>query len=67
MTIGMSVTTQVDELDDLFHFCAFAAFIEQSVIEKRSPDAEATRLRAYRHYEDALARKHKTLTTRTEA
>jgi len=28
-----SPTVEVDELDDLFHFCAFRAFVEQSVIE----------------------------------
>lgn len=44
-----------DILDDLFHGCAFAAFVEQAAIERGWPDPEATRIRAYRHYEEALA------------
>jgi hypothetical protein len=42
-------------LDDLFHGCAFTAFLEQASIEGGWPDPEATRIRAYRHYEKALA------------
>ncbi|MCC7290440.1 MAG: hypothetical protein IT449_00090 [Phycisphaerales bacterium] len=43
-----------DLLDDLFHGCAFAAFLEQATIEGGWPDPEATRIRAYRRYEEAL-------------
>jgi len=46
-------------LDDLFHGCAFAASIEQAAIEGGTPDIEATRRRAYRYYEEALAEKNR--------
>jgi hypothetical protein len=46
-----------DILDDLFHGCAFAAFVEQAIAQGGPPDQEATRVRAYRYYEDALAAK----------
>jgi len=52
---------QVDDagiLDDLFHGCALEAFIEQARIERAPPDAEATRRRAYRLYEEVLAEKN---------
>lgn len=42
-------------LDDLFHGCAFAAFVEQAVAEGGWPGPDATRNRAYRHYEKAVA------------
>lgn len=42
-------------LDDLFHGCAFAAFMEQAVAEGGWPGLNATRDRAYRSYEQALA------------
>jgi hypothetical protein len=45
-------------LDDIFHACAFAAFLKQAAAQQRWPDAEATRRRAYRLYEDALAEKN---------
>ncbi len=45
-------------LDDLFHGCAFQAFVEQARIEQGPPDSEATSRRAYRLYEDALAEKN---------
>ncbi|MBC7816367.1 MAG: hypothetical protein IAG10_05690 [Planctomycetaceae bacterium] len=44
-----------DILDDLFHGCAFAAFVEQAAVTGGSPCLEATRRLAYRYYEDALA------------
>jgi hypothetical protein len=46
-------------LDDIFLGCAFAAYVEQAV-EQRCwpPDSEATRRRAYRYYEEALAEKN---------
>ena len=48
-----------DILDDLFHGCAFAAFVEQAAITGGSPCPEATRRLAYRYYEEALAtRRH---------
>ena len=44
-----------DILDDLFHACAFTAFLEQAVIKQGWPDPEATRRLAYRLYEEAPA------------
>ena len=44
-----------DILDDLFHGCAFAAFVEQAALTGGSPCPEATRRLAYRYYEEALA------------
>jgi hypothetical protein len=44
--------------DDLFHGCALAAFIDQSIEQGSLPDMEATRRRAYRLYEEALAAKN---------
>ncbi|MBS0265375.1 MAG: hypothetical protein JSS02_25800 [Planctomycetes bacterium] len=45
-----------DILDSLFHGCAWAAFIDQAVEEGGPPDMEATRRRAYRYYEEELAK-----------
>lgn len=45
-----------DILDDLFHGCAVAAFVE--VWRETGcfpPDSEAVRKRAYRYYEEELA------------
>jgi hypothetical protein len=47
-----------DLLDDLFLGCALLAFVEQATIEQGWPDSEATRQRADRHYEEALAEKN---------
>jgi hypothetical protein len=44
--------------DDLFHGCAWAAFLDEAAAEGGWPDQEATRRRAYRYYEDALAEKN---------
>jgi hypothetical protein len=44
---------------ELFHLCAFRVFLEQAAIEQAlPPDSDATRRRAYQHYEDALAAKN---------
>ncbi|MDX2059683.1 MAG: hypothetical protein SFV24_17865 [Gemmatimonadales bacterium] len=48
-----------DILDDLFHGCAFAAFVELAIERGALPDAEATRQRAFRYYEEELARKNR--------
>jgi hypothetical protein len=46
-------------LDDVFLGCAFAAYVEQAAEQRSwSPDSEATRRRAYRYYEEALADKN---------
>jgi hypothetical protein len=47
-----------DILDDLFMGCALTAFLEQAEAQQGWPDCVATRQRAYRLYEDALAEKH---------
>ena len=44
-----------DILDSLFHGCALAAYLDQAGAEQGWPSSEATRVRAYRYYEDALA------------
>ncbi len=41
--------------DDLFHGCAWAAFVELAQARRGMPDAEATRRLAYRYYEEELA------------
>ncbi len=46
-------------LDDLFHACALAAFLEVASQSGRIPDSEATRRLASRYYEDALAEKNR--------
>ena len=43
--------------DNLFLGCAFAAYIEQAQAQQGWPDSEATKRRAYCHYEQALAEK----------
>jgi hypothetical protein len=53
------MTAEFDDiLDGLFHGCAFAAFVDQAIAQGGPPDREATRVRAYRYYEDALAIKN---------
>ncbi|QOJ14147.1 MAG: hypothetical protein HRU75_05660 [Planctomycetia bacterium] len=42
-------------LDDLFHGCALAAYVEQALAQRGWPDPESTRVRAYQYYEEALA------------
>lgn len=46
-----------DILDDVFHGCAFAAFVELAIACGGLPDRDATRMLAYRYYEEALAQK----------
>ena len=48
-----------DILDDLFHGSALAAFLDQAHAEQGWPSSAATRKRAYRYYEDALAEKNR--------
>ena len=48
-------TNDGDILDDLFHGCALAAYLDQAEAERGWPSREATWLRACRYYEDALA------------
>ena len=44
-----------DIMDDLFHGCAFAAFVDEAAKAGGSPCVEKTRQRAYRYFEEALA------------
>lgn len=44
-----------DLLDDLFHGCAWVAFVEEARQQGGWPDVKATRQRAYDLYEAALA------------
>jgi hypothetical protein len=55
----MTAESDDDILDDLFHGCALAAYLDQAAAEQGWPDSEATRQRAYRYYEDALAEKNR--------
>jgi hypothetical protein len=42
------MTTDRDDIpDDLFHGCAFTAFVEQAIAQGGPPDMEATRRRAF--------------------
>jgi hypothetical protein len=53
--------------DDLFHGAAVAAFCHQAAEEGRlPPDSEATRRRACRYYEAALAEKNRRRDSRPE-
>ncbi len=52
--------TDDDIWDDLFHACALWAYLQQAAIEQGPPGSEATRQRAYRLYEEALAEKNRT-------
>ena len=56
-TAGTPAGSPADELDDLFHGCALAAFLERAVAEGGWPNVEATRQLAYRNYERELAEK----------
>jgi hypothetical protein len=47
-----------DIFDDLFHGCALAAYLEQAAIQQGWPDMEATRRRAFAHFEKALAERN---------
>jgi hypothetical protein len=48
-----------DILDNMFHSCAFHAYLEVwKATGQFPPDSETTRLRAYRLYEQALAEKN---------
>lgn len=42
-------------LDDLFHGCAFAAFVELATLHGEEPESQATKERAYAIYEEELA------------
>jgi len=61
------MTADYDEiLDGLFHACAWAAYVDQAALQHGRPDSVATRQRAYRYYEDALAEKNRRKTRQLE-
>lgn len=54
------MTESIDDiLDDLFHGCAFAAFVEVAAAEGSWPCPDATRRLTYQFYEQALAEKNR--------
>lgn len=57
------MTEEPDIWDDLFHGCAFTAFLEEAQAQRGWPSSEATRRRAYALYEDALAEKNARVTS----
>lgn len=59
-------TRDDDILDDLFHGCAFAAFVEIAKACGGQPDQEATRRLAFRYYEEALAEKNAPITSTSD-
>jgi hypothetical protein len=59
----MTDNPSIDPLDDLFHGCAFAAYLEFAIECRGVPDMNATRRLAYRYYEQSLAEKHRPITT----
>ncbi len=54
----MTTNLPDDFWDDLFHACALGAFIDEASQQGGPPDQEATRKRAFRYYEEALAEKN---------
>lgn len=48
-----------DILDDCFHGCAFAAYVEIACATGGPPDSEATRRLAFKLYEEALAERRR--------
>ncbi len=55
----MTDDSTLDPLNDLFHGCAFMAYLELAVECGGVPELNATRRLAYRYYEEALAVKHR--------
>ena len=62
----MTAESDDDIMDGLFHGCALAAYVDQAALQQGRPDSEATRQRAYRYYEDALAEKNRRKTQQSE-
>jgi hypothetical protein len=55
------MSAQDDIFDDLFHGCALVAFVQIALATGDWPDPESTRRRAYELYEEALAKKGRSL------
>lgn len=45
-------------LDDVFHGCAFAAFVEEARRRQAWPESEQVRVRAFDYYEQTVAAKN---------
>ena len=54
----MTAADDDDIWESLWHGCAWAAFLDEAAATRRPPDPEATKRRAYRYYEEALAEKN---------
>ncbi len=63
----MTDDSTFDPLDDLFHGCAFTAYLELAVECGGVPELNATRRLAYRYYEESLAEKRSPVTTRADS
>jgi hypothetical protein len=54
----MNAAAEDDDIwDSLFHGCAWAAFLDEAAARRGPPDPEATKRRAYRYYEETLAKR----------
>ena len=55
------MTKQPDDefWDDLFHGCAWAAYVELAAACRGQPDTEETRRLTYRYYEEELAERNR--------
>ena len=60
----MPAESDDDIMDGLFQGCALAAYLDQAAAEQGWPTSEATKQRAYRYYEEALADKDPDLRSR---
>ncbi len=55
----MTAAAEDDDIwESLWHGCAWAAFLDEAAERRGPPDPEATKRRAYRYYEEALAEKN---------
>jgi hypothetical protein len=53
------MTTNDSFWDDVFHGCAWAAFIDEARRQRGAPDSESVRRRAFAYYEEELAIKNR--------
>jgi hypothetical protein len=55
----MIADPKYDDLwDDLFHGCAWAAYVDLMIEQGKPPGVETTRRRAFAYYEEELAKKN---------
>jgi hypothetical protein len=52
------MTTDDPLWDDVFHGCAWAAFIDEARSQQGTPDSESVRWRAFAYYEQQIAKKN---------